>query len=266
MRTWILPLFLAALAKLLHSARSGPEAHVKGIHLDWRDNERKVPMVQGQLAIHRQKTASTHPYIFSVVKDYASPEKSAVEETDSNVNAVSDSSASENAAVEETDSIVSIRNTTSNVTRRFEQKHSILVESNPHPFATGFHEITAENFKQKVEDTRDTWMLEFHSGLCGACQQFTPIFDEFARSLKEKVHVHIGKVNIDEEPGLKLAEKLNALDFGVPTIRIFSNQDNLGKMILGGTDADFPDEVTVASLEQKALQHLSSRGNVAYSL
>lgn len=122
--------------------------------------------------------------------------------------------------------------------------------------AVRLHEITVDNFKEKVVDSHDPWIVEFYSGMCGGCQQFAPVFDEFAKNVKRKVHVHIGKVNIDEQQGLKLALKLNALEFGVPTIRIFANHDNVGTTIQGGMDTDLPDGVTASSLEQQALNQL----------
>jgi thiol-disulfide isomerase/thioredoxin len=121
-----------------------------------------------------------------------------------------------------------------------------------------FKEITLDNFKHSVEDSQSTWVVEFYSGYCDACTQFAPTFEKFATQLQEKADVRIGKVDIDQDQGLDLAMKLNAIEHGVPTIRIFSKYDKVGKLILSGTDADFPDGATASSLEQKALLHLQS--------
>lgn len=255
----MLPLLIAALsiaAKLHQSARSGPDRGLQGSrtngHTPMRDNARKAPVIKDQVEIEFQNMVSTNPSDFTVVSNASSPV---------------------NSLLGRTNATYSIHRATSNATGSIEQSQSLSEQSNRRTFAgvraqsqlsnwsaTGFHEITMDNFKQTIDNSDDAWIVEFYSGLCDACTQFTPTFNEFAQNLKAKVHVHVGQVNIDETRGLNLAIKLNALEFGVPTIRVFSKQDKLGKAIVSGTDADFPDGATASSLVQKALQHLRSIG------
>jgi hypothetical protein len=45
----------------------------------------------------------------------------------------------------------------------------------------------------------------------------------------------VGKINIDEQNGMKLAESLGVLDEGLPNIRLFTAKDK-GISILKGKD------------------------------
>jgi protein disulfide-isomerase A6 len=52
------------------------------------------------------------------------------------------------------------------------------------------------NFKAKVLDSDEMWIVEFYAPWCGHCQQFKPSYEKAAKTLKGVVKV--GAVNMDE--------------------------------------------------------------------
>ena len=60
--------------------------------------------------------------------------------------------------------------------------------------------------------------------MCGSCKEFSPIWLSLESSLLNKVKT--GKINIDEKPGLKLAEETGALEEGIPHLRLFHKEQD----------------------------------------
>lgn len=122
------------------------------------------------------------------------------------------------------------------------------------PAPLQYREIHVDNFNARVRDSNFVWMLEFYSAMCGACQQFQPTFDELSKKLNAKVL--IGKVNIDERVGLKLAQDLGVLQHGVPTIRLYTAPGNEGQSVLNGISLLDGVEPTADGLLKISLDHL----------
>lgn len=69
--------------------------------------------------------------------------------------------------------------------------------------------------------------------MCGSCKEFAPTWDKLEYSLKSKIS--LGKVNIDDQNNMKLAQSLGVLDEGIPCIRIFtSKSDSNGASLMSG--------------------------------
>ena len=77
--------------------------------------------------------------------------------------------------------------------------------------------INEENFENEVLKSDKTVILDFYADWCGPCKMMSPIVDEIAEELGEKVKV--GKVNSDEN--IDLAEKYGIMS--IPTIMIIKN-------------------------------------------
>lgn len=63
--------------------------------------------------------------------------------------------------------------------------------------------ITKENFDNEVRNYKGTVLLDFWADWCGPCMMLSPVISEIATELDGKVKV--GKVNVDEQPELSMA-------------------------------------------------------------
>ena len=89
--------------------------------------------------------------------------------------------------------------------------------------------ITEENFENEVMQSEKTVIVDFYADWCGPCKIMSPIIDEIAEELGDKVKV--GKVNSDEN--MALAEKFGIMS--IPTIMIFRN-GNVTQVFNGVTE------------------------------
>ena len=55
--------------------------------------------------------------------------------------------------------------------------------------------ITDQNFKSKVKDSDEIWLIEFYSNGCGHCRNLEPHWDKAANILKGVVK--LGAVDVD---------------------------------------------------------------------
>ena len=62
--------------------------------------------------------------------------------------------------------------------------------------------VTADNFKAEVLDSEKTVLLDFWATWCGPCQMIAPVIHEIA---DERADITVGKINVDEQPGLAQA-------------------------------------------------------------
>lgn len=76
--------------------------------------------------------------------------------------------------------------------------------------------ITADNFKSEVLDSNKTVLLDFWATWCGPCQMIAPIIHEVA---DERGDITVGKINVDEQPGL--AEAFSIVS--IPTLVVIKN-------------------------------------------
>lgn len=91
--------------------------------------------------------------------------------------------------------------------------------------------VTEENFEEEVMKETKTVIVDFYADWCGPCKMMSPIIDEIAEELGEKVKV--GKSNTDEN--LDLAQRFNIMS--IPTVMVFKN-GNVEKTFVGVTSKD----------------------------
>lgn len=77
--------------------------------------------------------------------------------------------------------------------------------------------LTSENFEKEVMESSIPVVVDFWAEWCGPCRMQSPIIDDLAIEMKEKIKV--GKVNVDNES--ELASKYNVMS--IPTLIIFKN-------------------------------------------
>ena len=106
------------------------------------------------------------------------------------------------------------------------------------------------SLEEVLADER-VFMVEFYSGMCGSCQEFAPTWAKLEKAAK---NVATAKVNIDEEEGMKFAQKVGVLDEGLPNIRLFTSTAGNGISVLPGMPEPYK------KIMAKVKVHLSSVG------
>ncbi len=89
--------------------------------------------------------------------------------------------------------------------------------------------INSEEFESDVLTSKEIVLVDFYADWCGPCKMMSPIVDEIAEELKEKVKV--GKINSDDN--MNLAEKYGIMS--IPTILVIK-EGNVVKTFVGVTD------------------------------
>lgn len=86
--------------------------------------------------------------------------------------------------------------------------------------------LTDENFKEEVLNSNKTVLVDFYADWCGPCKMMSPIIDEIAKEIGDKIKV--GKVNVDDNQELAIKYSI----MSIPTIVIIKNGEVV-KTILG---------------------------------
>ena len=86
--------------------------------------------------------------------------------------------------------------------------------------------ISEGNFEQDVLKSDIPVLVDFYADWCGPCSVMSPIVEDIASELDDKINV--GKVNIDENQ--ELAIKYDIMS--IPTIILFKN-GNIEKSFIG---------------------------------
>lgn len=77
-------------------------------------------------------------------------------------------------------------------------------------------EFTDDNFDTEVLSNDTAVLVDFWAPWCGPCRQIAPMIEELAA---ENPGISIGKVNIDENPGVAQKFGINS----IPTLLLFKN-------------------------------------------
>jgi len=82
-------------------------------------------------------------------------------------------------------------------------------------------EITDQNFNQDILQSGKITLVDFWAPWCGPCKQLSPLVDELAKDMENKIEVY--KCNIDDNP--ESPSKYGVR--GIPTLMIFKD----GKLV-----------------------------------
>ncbi len=77
--------------------------------------------------------------------------------------------------------------------------------------------ITNKNYEKEVLQSDKTVLLDFYADWCGPCRMMSPIIDEIAEEMSDKIKV--GKINVDENQDLAMEYEV----MSIPTIIIIEN-------------------------------------------
>ena len=91
------------------------------------------------------------------------------------------------------------------------------------------YNLTDENFEEEVLNCDKPVLVDVFATWCGPCQIMSPVIDEIAEELGDKVKV--GKVDSDENP--MICDKYEIMS--IPTIMVIKN-GQVVKTFIGVTD------------------------------
>jgi thioredoxin 1 len=63
-------------------------------------------------------------------------------------------------------------------------------------------QVTEDNFDEVVMKSKKPVLLDFYADWCGPCKMLSPVVDQISEEYADDYLV--GKVNVDEQPGLAL--------------------------------------------------------------
>ena len=86
-------------------------------------------------------------------------------------------------------------------------------------------ELNNENFEKEVLQSEKTVLIDFWASWCGPCRMMSPVVDNIAETMGDKLKVC--KVNIDENQ--ELAEKYQVMT--IPTFLVIKNGREIGRTI-----------------------------------
>ncbi|WP_026196400.1 thioredoxin [Corynebacterium lubricantis] len=86
-------------------------------------------------------------------------------------------------------------------------------------------DVTAETFKSTVVDSDKPVVVDFWAEWCGPCKKLSPLLDEIASDMGEKITV--AKVDVDSERTLGAMFQV----MSIPTVLIFKNGEKVDEFV-----------------------------------
>ena len=84
--------------------------------------------------------------------------------------------------------------------------------------------INTEKFNQMIQGERPV-LVDYWAPWCGYCRRIAPAYEKIAEQYGDELVV--AKVNIDEEPRLAIAERIEV----IPTLVMYRNGQAIGSMV-----------------------------------
>ena len=116
-------------------------------------------------------------------------------------------------------------------------------------FSANITYLNEDNFDKEM-NTSNIWLIEIYSEKCESCKSFE---ESWKQLIKNMDSLNIGRINVDEIKGINLANKLNALENGIPAIKLIFSKDNI-EDIMDGTEEPLPNAKTLKTRITKILE------------
>ena len=112
--------------------------------------------------------------------------------------------------------------------------------------------LDEDNFDKEINSSK-IWLVEVYSEKCESCQSFESTWKQL---IKDIDYLKIGRINVDEMKGINVANKLNALENGIPAVKLIFSKDNI-EDIMTGTEEPLPNDKI---LKKRIIKILEEKG------
>ncbi len=120
--------------------------------------------------------------------------------------------------------------------------------------------LDEDNFDKIIGSSKESWLIEIFSERCESCRSFEPKWTQLVKKID---YLNIGRINIDEPKGMNLANKLNALENGIPCVRLNYGKDKTEDIMIG-TEEPFPSAKTLQNRVDTILKKKGKLQNGKY--
>ena len=110
--------------------------------------------------------------------------------------------------------------------------------------------LDEDNFDKEIYSSKEIWLIEIYSEKCESCASFAPKWKQLTKKMN---YLNIGRINIDEQKGMNVAIKLNALQKGIPAVKLIISKDDIVD-IMTGVEEPFPKSLTLKKRIEKILE------------
>ena len=112
--------------------------------------------------------------------------------------------------------------------------------------------LDEDNFDKEINSSK-IWLVEVYSEKCESCQSFETTWKQLIKNID---YLKIGRINVDEMKGINVANKLNALENGIPAVKLIFSKDNI-EDIMTGTEEPLPN---AKILKKRIIKILEEKG------
>lgn len=98
--------------------------------------------------------------------------------------------------------------------------------------------LTSSNFETTLKNAKKVVLVDFWAPWCGPCKAITPILDEIAKEMPDKVQ--ICKLNVDEETEIAAQYNVRA----IPTMIFFKNGKDSDQIVGLANKATIKSKIT----------------------